>query len=566
MRKLSAILCVLFLSSLVIGCGFGSGGSGSTTGTTTGAPSGALEISMLYGSEKKVWIDDVVKTFNAQQAKSTSGKPIYVTATAIGSAESMNQILDGRAQPTIWSPASGVLIPVANERWGQAHSGAKLVEGTPVPLVLSPVVIAMWEPMAKALGWPQKPIGWADIGELASSGKTWADYGHPEWGPFQFGHTHPDYSNSGIVSILATTYAATGKTRDMTVADVQKPETAAFLRKVESGVIHYGESTGFFGDQMFNRGPAYLSAAVLYENLVVQSRDKTRYPNMSTNVVAIYPKEGTFWSDHPFVIPNAPWVDAEKRAAAETFRNFLLARPQQELALKYGFRPGDPNVPVGEPISAANGVDPLQPQTLLNVPSADVIDAVRAIWGQNKKRVDVMAVLDISGSMNEENRIEQAKTALKTFVGQLADDDGFGLTTFSNTSTVLSPIGPIGPKRQPMLDTIGGLFPQGGTRLYDTIAEAYTPLKAEPAGERIRAIVVLTDGADNQSTSSIDDLVRAIGQDEEGRSVKVFTIGFGAGANMDVLKRIADASGAKSYKPDDKLSIEQVYRDIATFF
>ncbi len=435
------------------------------------------------------------------------------------------------------------------------------------PLVLSPVVIAMWAPMARALGWPDIKLGWADIAELAKSGKTWNEYGHPEWGPFQFGHTHPDYSNSGIVSILATAYAATGKTRGLTVADVRKPATAAFISSVEQGVIHYGASTGFFADQMFARGPGYLSAAVLYENLVVQSRDTTKYPNLALPVVALYPKEGTFWSDHPFAILNAPWVDPEQRAAAAVFRDFLLARPQQELALQLGFRPSDPNIAIGAPIDSAHGVDPTQPQTLLEVPSTDVISAVRDSWGQNKKRVDVMAVLDVSGSMQDENRLENAKAALKTFVQQLADQDGFGLTTFSTNAAVLSPISPIGPKRQQLLDQIGGLIPQGNTRLFDTIDEAYQSLSAEPAGERIRALVVLTDGEDNRSARTAADLVRQLQQDQEGRSIKVFTIAYssGADASADALKQIAQATGASNYQ-SAVTAIEQVYRDIATFF
>jgi len=348
---------------------------------------------------------------------------------------------------------------------------------------------------------------------------------------------------------------------------VRKPATAAFISSVEQGVIHYGASTGFFADQMFARGPGYLSAAVLYENLVVQSRDTTKYPNLALPVVALYPKEGTFWSDHPFAILNAPWVDPEQRAAAAVFRDFLLARPQQELALQLGFRPSDPNIAIGAPIDSAHGVDPTQPQTLLEVPSADVISAVRDSWGQNKKRVDVMAVLDVSGSMQDENRLENAKAALKTFVQQLADQDGFGLTTFSTNAAVLSPISPIGPKRQQLLDQIGGLIPQGNTRLFDTIDEAYQSLSAEPAGERIRALVVLTDGEDNRSARTAADLVRQLQQDQEGRSIKVFTIAYssGADASADALKQIAQVTGASSYQ-SAVTAIEQVYRDIATFF
>lgn len=256
-------------------------------------PRNALVVRMLYGSEKQVWIETVTPEFNAQQHRSTRDRPIFVEAVPMGSTESMELILSGQEQPAIWSPASSILIPVANQRWAGSHGGDPLVEDAP-SLVLSPVVIAMWQPMAEALGWPETAIGWADIAEMAAGGKTWANFGHPEWGLFQFGHTHPDYSNSGVTSILATVYVAADKTRHLTVADVQRPEVTQFLADVQRGIIHYGESTGFFGRQMFNRGPSYLSAAVLYENLVVESYNSELYPNRSLPVVAIYPKEGTF--------------------------------------------------------------------------------------------------------------------------------------------------------------------------------------------------------------------------------------------------------------------------------
>src|SRR5262245_21355295 len=157
MRNIAALLLVLFCGGLLATCG-PSGGS------SDGVPAGALEITLLYGSEKQAWIEAAVKTFNAQGATSTSGKPIYVTATPAGSNESLRQILSGPAKPMIWSPASSILIPLASEQWGQAHNGEKLVGEAP-PLVLSPVVIAMWEPMAHALGWPDIKLGWADLAD-----------------------------------------------------------------------------------------------------------------------------------------------------------------------------------------------------------------------------------------------------------------------------------------------------------------------------------------------------------------------------------------------------------------
>ena len=564
MRKLSLIMLVALLTALLAACGESSSGGGGGTNP----PANAVVVKMLYGSEKQAWMEAVTPAFNQQQNKTASGKPIFIDAVPAGSADSMERALNGAGaeEPVVWSPASSILIPVANDRWAQTNNGAIFVDDAP-PLVLSPVVIAMWRPMAEALGWPNTPLGWGDIAELASSGKSWADFGHPEWGAFQFGHTHPDFSNSGITSILATAYAATGKTRGLTLADVQKPETATFLGNVEKNIIHYGESTGFFGRQMFNRGPAYLSAAVLYENLVVESYDTARYPNRSLPVVAIYPKEGTFWADNPYTIVNAPWVSAEEREAATTFRDYLLATAQQLQALQFGFRPADPSIAIGAPIVIENGVDPKQPSTLLEVPNVEVIKAIRALWGQNKKRVDVQVVLDISGSMNEEERMVRAKEALKLFIGRLADQDRLGITVFSTDARELTPLDELGPKRADVLSRVDGLFASGNTRLIDTVKEAYEQMQQLPSDERIRALVVLSDGDDNRSTTTADQITQLMQVDEEGRSIKVFTIAYGSGISeaKKLLEDIATASGARSYV-SDTVEIQQIYRDIATFF
>ena len=86
---------------------------------------------------------------------------------------------------------------------------------------LSPQVIAMWEPLARALGWPQTKIGWKDILALATSSRGWADYGHPEYGPFRLGHTNPGFSTSGLSAVASEYYAVTDKHSGLSLADVQ---------------------------------------------------------------------------------------------------------------------------------------------------------------------------------------------------------------------------------------------------------------------------------------------------------------------------------------------------------
>ena len=62
----------------------------------------------------------------------------------------------------------------------------------------TPLVIAMWEPFARALGWPRKKIGFEQIIQLARSNQGFAAFGHPEFGSFKLVHTNPDFSTSGL--------------------------------------------------------------------------------------------------------------------------------------------------------------------------------------------------------------------------------------------------------------------------------------------------------------------------------------------------------------------------------
>jgi Ca-activated chloride channel family protein len=526
----------------------------------------SVSVTILYGSEKQAWFDPLVKQYNAAQHKTAAGKLIVVTATALGSVESGAMIISGASQPTVWSPASGLYIPVENATWRKTHSD-DLITGTPDKLVLSPVVIAMWRPMAEALGWPDKPLGWADIAQLAISDKGWAAFNYPEWGSFKFGHTHPNYSNSGLVSVVAEAYAASNKQRGLTVADLQDPKVQTFMSQVESSIIHYGTSTGFFADRMFKGGPSYLSAAVMYENLVAAQEDaRLKGTSSQLSVVALYPKEGTFWSDHPYAILNAPWVTAEQKEGAKDFETFLLAKPQQLAAIALGFRPSDPSVPLSAPLDAAHGVDTQQPKTVLEVPSADVISAAQALWRQTKKPVDVTVVLDISGSMGGD-KIAAARNSVGQFIGLLDDNDRLAINVFNNTITPLTPLTTLGPKRADVSRHVSALVEGGGTALYDAVSQAYDEMTANGDPKHIRALVVMTDGQDTDSNSTLDELKAKIGatSEEGGNAIKIFTIAFGSDADQSVLTTIATAAGGQEYAADPK-TISQTYAAIATFF
>jgi Ca-activated chloride channel family protein len=481
----------------------------------------------------------------------------------MGSGEAIDEVLEGRRQPDLISPASAAFIKLGNAQ-SQSKYGKDLI-GSTDNLLLSPVVIAMWKPMAEALGWGKKPIGWSDILSLARNQKGWDAYGFPQWGRFKFGHTHPQFSNSGLMSLFAEVYAATGKTAGLSVADVAKPHTAEFLSGIERSVVHYGSSTGFFGRQMFSSGPQYLSAAVLYENMVIESYSQN---NLPFPVVAVYPKEGTFWSDHPIGVVEREWVTPERREAAKAYIQYLLQKPQQEKAIAYGFRPGSVDVPLASPIDQAHGVNPQEPKTTLEVPSVPVIDSIMNLWQEKKKAANVVLVLDTSGSMNDNGKIQNAREGAKQLVELLSDNDSLSLLPFNSKASWASQDLPIKTGKQNLLHSIDSLFAGGGTALYDSIDMGYQHLLDESNGgdpNAILSVVVLTDGADTESKMSLSGLMQHVQYDGERHNIHVFTIAYGSDAKKDILARIAEATQAKSYEGAPE-NIVGVFKDISTFF
>ncbi len=116
-------------------------------------------------------------------------------------------------------------------------------------------------------------------------------------------------------------------------------------------------------------------------------------------------------------------------------------------------------------------------------------------------------------------------------------------------------------------NTLGGLIADGGTAFtIPSPPRTSTPRNSrKPIPGRITAVVLLTDGEDTDSHLKLDQLLAMIRFDSERRTIRVFTIAYGADADVKILQSIADATQAKSYKGTPE-NIRNVFRDIATFF
>ena len=156
----------------VVGSGGKSKGEGDGGGSSSAkAPAGAVRVTFAYSPEKEVLLKQLIDRFNASATK-VNGKPVFVEASIVASGDAETKIARGTLKPVVWSPASSL--------WGRLlnfEADAPLTADANPSIVRTPLVIAMWEPMARALGWPKKKLGFADVLKLSTSGKGWAAFG-----------------------------------------------------------------------------------------------------------------------------------------------------------------------------------------------------------------------------------------------------------------------------------------------------------------------------------------------------------------------------------------------------
>src|SRR3954454_2991445 len=550
------IAVVVVIAAIVATSGGGGDSGGGGGGKVTSAPKGAVTVDFVYSPEKEKLLVPLIQKFNSQKTQ-VDGKQVFVKAQILSSGDAQKQISSGRLKPTVWSPSSSFWGRLAN-----LATDTGIVADDNPSIVRTPLVIAMWKPMAEKLGWPKKQINFKEIIKLATSPNGWASVG-AQFGPFKYVHTNPDFSPSGAEAVAGSYYAFAGKREGLTTADVAR--AAPSVKKVESAIVHYGDNTLFISDQLKQHGQAYASAVAMEEaTLLYFNRSQ---PSGAPRLVALYPAEGTFVSDDPYMILNAPWVSASQHKGAEEFQKFLADEITPSLAGKFGFRPGDPDKRGSGLVSQSNGADPSQPKIELKVPEPKVLNRVLTTWRRARKPANVLLVLDNSGSMGDENKLEMAKSGLRGFFSNAAPQDRIGLMVFSTRARLVVPLAPFGSNRRRLRGAVAQITPDADTALFQATAASLDLVKRRADTSRINAVVLLTDGQDTAGGISEGQVLQRLQQ--EGRAetgaVRLYTIAYGADADKGLLERFASATGGKPFVGDTS-NIDSVYLSISSFF
>jgi len=168
-----------------------------------------------------------------------------------------------------------------------------------------------------------------------------------------------------------------------------------------------------------------------------------------------------------------------------------------------------------------------------------------------------LLAMDVSGSMYDAGKLTAAKAAAQAYVEQMRPGDQAGLLTFNTKVTYLQPIT---SDRSALIQAINGLDARGDTTMFDALDQAARILQDVPGR---KAIIVLTDGLDNRSKATADDVIKAIG----AGGLSISTIGLGdpsklginSGLDEAVLQSLATRAGGVYGYANDPTALLKLY-------
>jgi Ca-activated chloride channel family protein len=586
-RRSRLVSLLMLVVLLVSACSTDSGdnSNGSASSGSGSAPKNAIEISIIYAPESDLYMQDVIQDFNQSYAnginpvtgaKLAEGeKPIYVTGKTGSSGTVMQGVVNAVIapqnqnveRPTIFQPSVSHWLALANYQ-----SGRELFDLANSPATANaPVVMAIWESRLQAIKrkYPGEMIGWKHLLDVLNSPNGWADFGiQGDRKTVYYGHTDPYISSTALSTLISEYYASALYNADfsgqrLTMDIVNDPAVQQGVRDIESLIRHYSRRTTEFKEYIA-QGPEYLDFVALEENDLIyinQGKTDIRPPE---RLVALYPAEGTFWHEHPFGIVKADWVSDEQAEAARRFADYVRTPLVQEKIMAAGFRPVIPEVELGYPFVPELGVDKDQPTTVLFVPDSAVIAAIQENWSYVKKQADIWLVIDVSGSM-QGDKLAQAQQAALLFLENTELQNRVGLITFNSRVNIDVPMDSLETNKRALEETIRGLVAEDNTALYDVIIQT-VGMFDETEGDRIQALVLLSDGADTASQAQIRDAKAAIeARRGDLNPVIVIPVAYGADADIQSLNSIARSSATK-VQSGDPSNISQLLELVSSYF
>jgi Ca-activated chloride channel family protein len=173
------------------------------------------------------------------------------------------------------------------------------------------------------------------------------------------------------------------------------------------------------------------------------------------------------------------------------------------------------------------------------------------ILARNRKAASLTFVVDVSGSMNQDNRLELAKRSLRLLVEQLNSNDQVAIVIYgSEARTLLTPTA--GSNKSAILSAIDKLRPEGSTNAEAGLLEGYRVAAQAMIPGGINRVILCSDGVANVGNTGPDAILARIKTEAEN-GINLTTVGFGMGTYNDVLMEQLANQGDGAYAYVDSL-------------
>jgi Ca-activated chloride channel family protein len=182
------------------------------------------------------------------------------------------------------------------------------------------------------------------------------------------------------------------------------------------------------------------------------------------------------------------------------------------------------------------------------------------VSNRDRPTASLTFVVDTSGSMDRDNRIDLVKVALSRLVNELDDDDEISIVTFGDRGNVLLEPTSVADS-DVILDAIDSFRPNGSTDLESGLRLGYELADDSFRRGGINRVILLSDGVANSGLSDPDGLVGLI-RDDADRGIQLVSVGVGMGNFNDVLMETLadDGDGFYAYV-NEAAEAERLFTD-----
>ena len=175
--------------------------------------------------------------------------------------------------------------------------------------------------------------------------------------------------------------------------------------------------------------------------------------------------------------------------------------------------------------------------------------------------VDIICVVDVSGSMQEDNKLLLVKRTLHFLISQLTEVDRICIISFNNYAKKLMPLSVMNNKGKAFAATVVDyLTPGGGTNIVDGLKYGLTVAQMRNMLNYTVDILILSDGVDNNQSSALyrsRDCFASF--DQFNMSYAVHAFGYGHEHDSELLGDIAHLSNGGFYYVEEPSDIRHSF-------